>query len=70
MDNKKQKPKEAFYDMPIERPFEELPEWFVRTLNSRLVTKRPQRDSDKGSSYTDAGSRNGGSRSERASGTR
>lgn len=28
------------YDQPIERPFEELPDWFVRTLHSRMVTKR------------------------------
>lgn len=65
MDNKKQNSKE-YYDMPIERPFEELPEWFVRTLNSRLVTKRPDRESGRANSFTDAGNRNGNTRRESA----
>jgi hypothetical protein len=32
--------KKENYDMPIEKPFGELPVWFLSNLNSRLVTKR------------------------------
>lgn len=37
------------YDQPIERPFEELPEWFVRNLQARLVTKRTPKHRESGS---------------------
>lgn len=32
------------YDVPIEKPFDELPAWFVNRLNSRLVTRRFPKD--------------------------
>ncbi|HSI88813.1 MAG TPA: hypothetical protein VK918_07135 [Pyrinomonadaceae bacterium] len=32
--------KEGGFDKPIQKPFDELPEWFMRNLRSRLVTKK------------------------------
>lgn len=40
MMNREHKVSKSTYDKPIERPFEELPDWFIRTLHSRMVTKR------------------------------
>jgi len=31
---------QADFDKPIEKPFDELPSWFVEMLNARLTTKR------------------------------
>jgi hypothetical protein len=66
MDNKKHNNNDAYYDTPIERPFEELPEWFARTLNSRLTTKRLPREPESGGSYNNPHSRNPQPRGERA----
>lgn len=38
----------ADYDHPIEKPFEELPDWFIERLNSRLTTKRFHKTHDTG----------------------
>jgi hypothetical protein len=38
--------KQANFDIPIEKPFDELPEWFVRNLRSRLVTKKMTKGND------------------------
>jgi hypothetical protein len=38
--------KKENFDVPIEKPFGELPAWFVSNLNSRLVTKRFPKDRD------------------------
>ena len=43
-----QHPKKSNYDKPIERPFEELPKWFVEMLNARFTTKRSHNDHNHG----------------------
>jgi len=40
--HKTNRPRE--YDTPIDRPEDELPAWFVRTLNSRFTTKRTREE--------------------------
>ncbi|MDM7920779.1 MAG: hypothetical protein QUS14_00650 [Pyrinomonadaceae bacterium] len=57
--NEKRKDGKQTYDVPIKRPFEELPEWFARTLNSRYTTKREIKP---GNGYSDAPQRSAGSR--------
>ena len=34
------------FDKPIQKPFDELPEWFMRNLRSRLVTKKMTKNSN------------------------
>lgn len=51
--------KKENYDVPIEKPFGELPAWFVSNLNSRLVTKRFTKDRQAKHANED-GSRNSG----------
>lgn len=46
MNNVKSNRTQNSYDKPIQKPFEELPEWFVRTLHSRMVTKRKSKHGD------------------------
>jgi hypothetical protein len=40
MEQQQRKSKIAVYDMPISMPEEEMPEEFVRLIESRFVTKR------------------------------
>lgn len=38
----------ADFDKPIEKPFDELPVWFLEMLNSRFTTKRPYTNDGRG----------------------
>ena len=49
----------AEYDVPIERPFDELPTWFTDRLNSRFVTKRFPKPGDAGRNDQDRTRRTG-----------
>lgn len=51
-----QHPKQGNYDKPIEKPYEELPKWFVEMLNARFTTKRSHQDHSR-TATTNAGRR-------------